>query len=199
MVKIKLVCLVTVIYNFPSFIFRKKLFLFNQDESVQSVLHLQGRTKWVRFSGLFADNQRASIANERGSFASSERLPWAALESTLPKNWRPSLGRSWRSAQDHFDFICRLQLHRRRRVHQAWHFRWLFGGHIQWQVPRLLRQFSQLYTSKFVKKKFLKFNSSHYKGVIITSNGKTKLQAEKAIHRANHELGKMRKHFDFLI
>jgi len=26
-------------------------------------------------------------------------------------------------------------------------------------------------------------------GVIITSNGKTKLQAEKAIHRENHELG----------
>ena len=33
----------------------------------------------------------------------------------------------------------------------------------------------------------------------ITSayNGKTKLQAEKAIHRANHELGKMRKTFRF--
>ena len=34
-------------------------------------------------------------------------------------------------------------------------------------------------------------------GVIITNNGKTKLQAEKAIHRANHELGKMRKTFRF--
>ena len=34
-------------------------------------------------------------------------------------------------------------------------------------------------------------------GVIITSNWKTKLQAEKAIHRANHELGKMRKSFRF--
>ncbi len=34
-------------------------------------------------------------------------------------------------------------------------------------------------------------------GVIITSNVKTKLQAEKAIHRENHKLGKMRKTFRF--
>ena len=34
-------------------------------------------------------------------------------------------------------------------------------------------------------------------GIMVANNGKTKLQAEKAIHKANHELGKMRKTFRF--